>query len=300
MNQNVNKKHKSSVFSTLFSDPEILREVYSAIEGIDIPPDAIIDINTLSDAIYMRQINDISFSIDNRLVVLIEHQSTINNNVPIRLLMYLGRVYEKILDRHKLHQKRLVKIPMPEFIVLYNGRELHPDYMELKLSAAFENVDNLKRQNNDNYPIELIVKVYNINHGRNKHILEKSKTLDDYSLFISKIWEYKEKLTLEESMKAAIQYCIENDIIKDFLKKHGSEVVNMLFTEISLEELSEIRFNEGREIGREEGQEEGREEGAEKRDQYVLELINQGLSTEEIKQRLMQETKNKEQLTKSS
>jgi len=86
MDSNVNKKHKSSVFSTLFSEPETLREVYSAIEGIDIPKDAIIDINTLSDAIYMKQINDISFTINNRLVVLIEHQSTINFNVPVRLL----------------------------------------------------------------------------------------------------------------------------------------------------------------------------------------------------------------------
>jgi len=131
--------------------------------------------------------------------------------------------------------------------------------------------------------LELIVKIYNINHGYNKHILEKSKTLDGYSLFISKIWEYNKKLSLEESMKAAIQYCIENDIIKDFLKKHGSEVVNMLFTEISTERYGEIRFNEGREIGH--------EEGAEKRNKYVLDLINQGLSNEEIKQRLMQETK---------
>jgi len=279
MDPNVNKKHKSSVFSTLFSDPEILREVYSAIEGFDIPPNAIIDINTLSDAIYMKQINDISFSIDNRLVVLIEHQSTINFNVPVRLLMYVGRVYEQMLDRKKLYQKNLIKIPMPEFIVLYNGREPHPEYMKLKLSTAFENIEGLKRQNNDGYPLELIVKIYNINHGFNKQILGKSKTLDSYSIFISKIWEYNKKLSLDKSMKAAIEYCIENNILKDFLKRHGSEVVNMLFAEISTEEYGEIRFNEGR------------EEGAEKRDQYVLELINQGLSTEEIKQRLTQGAK---------
>ncbi|MCL2186399.1 MAG: hypothetical protein FWB86_11205 [Treponema sp.] len=47
MNQNVNRKHKDSVISALFSTPEILRELYSAIEGIDIPQDAIVDINTL-------------------------------------------------------------------------------------------------------------------------------------------------------------------------------------------------------------------------------------------------------------
>jgi len=247
MNSNVNKKHKSSVFSTLFSDPETLREVYSAIEGVDIPKNAIIDINTLSDAIYMQQINDISFTINNRIVVLIEHQSTINNNVPIRLLMYVGRVYEQILDRKKLYKKNLIKIPMPEFIVLYNGREPHPDYMKLKLSTAFKDIEDLKQQDNDDYPLELVVKIYNISHGHNMHILEKSKTLNSYSIFISKIWEYNKKLTLDESMKAGIEYCIENDILKDFLEKHGSEVVNMLFTEISTEEYGEIRYNEGQE-----------------------------------------------------
>ena len=88
----VNAKYKDSVFSFLFSDTGALRELYCAIEGITLPPDTPIDINTLSDIIYMDQINDISFTIDNRLVVLIEHQSTINRNMPLRLLLYIARV----------------------------------------------------------------------------------------------------------------------------------------------------------------------------------------------------------------
>ena len=103
MNSNINRKHKSSMFSTLFSTPEVLRELYSAIEGIDVSPDAIVDINTLSNVLFMKQINDVSFTIDDRLVVLVEHQSTICENVPLRLLMYIGRVYEKIIDREKLY-----------------------------------------------------------------------------------------------------------------------------------------------------------------------------------------------------
>ena len=141
---NVNRKHKNSVFSILFGNPETLREVYSAIEGIDIPASAIIDINTLSDVLYMQQINDLSFTIDDRIVVLIEHQSTINDNVSIRLLMYIARIYEKILDREKLYQKKLVKIPTPEFFVLYNGNEPYPDHKELRLSTAFKNMEELK------------------------------------------------------------------------------------------------------------------------------------------------------------
>jgi len=248
----VNIKHKNSVFSSLFSEPEILRELYSAIKDVEVPEHAIIDINTLSDALFMGQINDVSFTIDNRIVVLIEHQSTISNNVPTRLLMYIGRVYEKILDREKLYQKNLVKIPTPEFIVLYNGKEEYPDYNELRLSDAFIDTELDKS-------LELKVKVYNINHGRNPEILEKSKNLDGYSFFIDKIRQYNKDLSIEESVKKAIKYCIDHDILKHYLKKHASEVVNMLFEEISIEEIVAIRSREAREEGREEGLEQGRE-----------------------------------------
>jgi len=258
MDNSINRKHKSSVFSTLFGNPETLREVYSAIEGVDIPSDAIIDINTLSDVLYMQQINDLSFTIDDKIVVLIEHQSTICENVPVRLLMYIARVYEKILDREKLYQKKLVKIPTPEFIVLYNGSNPYPDHNELRLSTAFKKPESLKLFESGFFPLELIVQVYNINHGRNPQILAKSKTLDSYSIFMGKIKEFNKKLTLEESIKSAIQYCIENDILRQFLKDHGTEVFNMLTEEPSVEEIVAVRCKEAWEDGREEGWAEGK------------------------------------------
>jgi len=95
---NVNKTHKDSVFSFLFSNPDILRELYSAIEGITLPPDIPIDINTLSGVLYKDKINDLSFIIDNRLVVLIGHQSTINNNL------------RKFLETHSSQVINILKI----------------------------------------------------------------------------------------------------------------------------------------------------------------------------------------------
>jgi len=80
-----NRNHKDSVFSFLFSEPDTLRELYSAIEGITLPLDMPIDVNTLSSVLFMKKINDISFLIDNRLVVLVEHQSGINENIPCGL-----------------------------------------------------------------------------------------------------------------------------------------------------------------------------------------------------------------------
>jgi len=248
MNFNVNRKHKNSVFSALFGTPEILRELYSAIEGIDIPADAVIGINTLSDVLYMKQINDLSFTIDDRIVVLIEHQSSISENVPLRLLMYIARLYEKIIDNKRLYQKKLEKIPTPEFIVLYNGIEPYPERKELRLSAAFKETSDIKSNKNE-LPLELIVHVYNINEGYNHEMQNRCKTLENYVKFTGKIKEFSQKALnkkffIDESVTNAVRYCIEHDILKDFLKEHGAEVINMLTEEPSLEDIINVRVNE--------------------------------------------------------
>jgi len=290
-----NRNHKDSVFSFLFSDPDILRELYSAIEGIPLPPDLPIDVNTLSNVLFMKKINDISFLIDNRLIVLIEHQSGINENIPLRLLEYMARVYEKIIDLEKRYQKKLIKIPRPEFIVLYNGREPYPDYSELKLSDAFADSAGLKKADTGKMPLELIVQVYNINNGHNPEILERCKTLGSYSVFVGKIREWQTKGNpLEESVRHAIKYCIENNILKKFLVENSSEVQNMLITEydrdmdiaVNRREAWEEGREDGLEEGLEKGLEKGRTEGREESRHYFLKLLSQGLTIDEIKQRL--------------
>ena len=226
-----------------------------------------------------EHINDVSFTIDNRLIVLCEHQSTISENLPIRLLQYIDRVYEKIINYNRRFKENLVKIPRPEFIVLYNGKRPFPDHKELRLSDAFMDVQGLKRSASNELPLELIVQVYNINHGHNPEMLNKSQTLSSYSILVSKIREHlNNKLPLDEALKLTIKYCIDNNILKDFLKEHSSEVYSMLYGEYRIEDEIAVLKEEAREDGYAEGQ--GKERS------FVLELINQGLSTEEIKERL--------------
>ena len=277
-----NAKYKDSVFSFLFSDPGTLRELYSALEGVTLPPDVPIDVNTLKDVLFMDQINDVSFTIDNRLVILIEHQSTINPNMPLRLLMYIARIYEKITERRKLYQGRLEKIPAPAFIVLYNGTKPYPDQATLKLSEAFKDAGSLKSAGTSEPELELVVKVYNINKDHNPGMVQKSKALEGYSIFVDKIREYRQGMPQKEAMREAIQFCIEHNILRQFLETNSSEVYNMLITEWNTEEAKEVWFEEGWEEGREEGLEKGREKGQ----QQVLEWFDQGLTVEEIKRRL--------------
>jgi len=276
MNPNANRNYRDSVFSLLFSNPDILRELYSAIEGIDVPQNAIVNINTLSEALFMKKINDLSFTIDDRIVVLIEHQSTISQNIPLRILMYIARVYEKIVEEENIYHRKLVKIPTPEFIVLYNGKENYPEHHELRLSSAFKDITDLKLSENYSLPLELVVQIYNINQGCNQKILERSKYLNNYSFFVSKFYEYRQYLSLEEAAIAVVKYCIEHDILREFLEEHGSEVENMLFHDITIEKIAEIRAKEAYE----EAQEEERK--------YFISLLDQDLSKEEIKQRLTQ------------
>jgi hypothetical protein len=221
---NANRNYKSSVFSSYFSDGERLIEAYNAIEGKDYPKDTAVTINTLEDALFMERVNDISFLLDERLIVLIEHQSTLSENFPVRMLLYVGRLYEKILESDNIYRQRLIKIPKPNFIVLYNGDGEYPDRAELRLSDAFKEADIPDL-------LELKVHVYNINRGRNEAILRRSKSLGDYAAFIGRVKENKTKrLSLAEAVREAISYCRKNGIMEAFLETHGSEVENMLFT----------------------------------------------------------------------
>ena len=202
----VNTKYKDSVFSFLFSEPDKLRELYCALEGITLPQDIPVKINTLSDVLFMERINDISFEIGGKLVVLIEHQSTINPNIALRLLMYIARVYEKIIDRKTIYGTQLQHLPRPEFFVLYNGKTEFPDEKIIKLSDSYENTVSLGLPIKGNFSLELEVKVININQGRNKDIVNKCNTLAGYSTFVGKVQEYeKEKLSREESIKKAVK-----------------------------------------------------------------------------------------------
>jgi hypothetical protein len=259
----VNNRYKDSVFTLLFCNEDNLRELYGAIEGVMLDPSIPITINTLSGTLFMELINDVSFIIGNKIIVLIEHQSTLNQNMPLRLLMYAGRIFEKLTRKDDIYKEKRLPLPRPEFIVLYNGTDDCPDEQILKLSDAFEDPSSLGLPKDTAPGLELGVKIYNINKGRNAGMVRRSRVLNGYSDFVDKIREYKEGKTLGDkaAMTAAVNWCIEHDILKRFLEENASEVVNMLFTEWKYEDWVRVRTEEIREDAREEGWEKGREEG---------------------------------------
>jgi len=252
-----NPKYKASVFSLLFSDADLLRELYGALEGVTLPPDVPITINTLQGVLFMGLINDVSFEIGGKLVILIEHQSTINPNMALRLLMYIARVYEKIVGDMNVYSSRQLRIPRPEFYVLYNGIAPYPDRETLKLSDMFEKAGFFGLPEKGSAALELEVNVININEGKNEGIAKRCKTLAGYSAFVAKVRAFENELgDRTEAMKQAIKYCREHDILKEFLEQNATEVMNMLMTEWNMEDAQKVWFEDGWEKGLEEGREE--------------------------------------------
>lgn len=241
--QKVNREVKASAFTAYFSIPENAAKLYEALsEREGISPDDI-TYTTLAGVLFMARKNDMAFQVKDRVLVISEHQSTINVNMPLRDAIYYGRTMEKLIDPKALYKSSLIQIPTPEFFVFYNGKEKYPAEKTLKLSDAYlEQIDNPM--------LELTVKVININLPVNHPILQRCRPLYEYSWFIQKIREYQEAGTaLSEAITHAMKDCEKEGIMADFLRENGSEAVNMLFTEFNMEDALDVRYDEGVQTG---------------------------------------------------
>ena len=164
----VKHTYKDGVFRRLFNDKEKILELYNALTGENYPPDTDVKIVTLDNAVFGDMKDDLSFMIEDRFIILTEHQSTINPNMPVRELCYIAKQLEKLVFSKAIYSKRLIKLPTPEFYVFYNGAEDFPVCREQKLSDAFA-------VKCDKISLELKVKVINVNYD--KELAEKYKVM---------------------------------------------------------------------------------------------------------------------------
>ena len=253
----VHREHKDTLFRMLFREKDALLALYNALNRTEYTDTSSLEITTLEDAVYMNYKNDISFVFDFELM-LYEHQSTVNPNMPFRDLVYVTKILQGRTARENLYSSVPVRIPSPRFIVFYNGTRKQPEIQTLKLSALYE-----KEQE---YPdLELTVTVYNINHGQNRELMECCHDLKEYAQFVEKIREYAGTLPIAEAVDKAVDYCIRHNILYDFLLKHRSEVIEMcLFEydeELHMKSVKEEGIEEGIKKGIIQGMEKGIDEG---------------------------------------
>jgi hypothetical protein len=271
---NVNREYKNSLFTALFDNVDKARELYAALKGIPYDPALPVVIATLRDVIYMNLVNDLAFIVGGVMVFIIEHQSSLNHNMPLRILQYYAELCKKLVDRRSLYKETLVKIPKPEFIVFYNGTEDTPDQWEEHLEDAF-----IETEGDAKISLDLVVTVYNINKGRNKELLNRSENLSGYAEFVARVREnQKAGMPLEEAVTGAVRYCVERGILAPFLEEHGAEVMKMLLTEWDWDVAKEVWQEEAMEKGMEKGRKEDRHQ--------ILEMINQGYTMEQLKEKL--------------
>ena len=237
----VNRTYKSTLFIMLFQDKNNLLELYNAISGKHYTDPGILEINTLENAIYMTVKNDISFLIDGRLS-LYEHQSTYNPNLPLRFLIYIAKLYSRMTRNANLYGTKVVRIPPPEFLIFYNGREELPDRTVLNLSDMYEKED-------PHAGLELSAVMLNISGEHNQKLKEACRILKEYAIYTDKVRKYVEEMELADAVEQAIRECIAENVLKDFLEKHRAEAKELSIFEYDQEkhmrQEREEAYNDG-------------------------------------------------------
>ena len=156
-----NRHYKDSVFVDLFSSDRTAKDnflaLYNALYNTYYQSTAILQNIRLKQTMYMSFANDVSYLVDNKIIVLAEHQSTVNPNMPLRCLEYVTRLYEHIQNPRDRYSRTLKKIPLPAFYVFYNGVEKLPAKQVSKLSDSFI-------MQPETPSLELVVKLININY----------------------------------------------------------------------------------------------------------------------------------------
>lgn len=241
----VRQNVKDQLFRYLFAENhEALLELYNALNGTSYEDPSQLEIVTIETAVYVVMKNDLAYILSGTLSMY-EHQSTYSPNLPVRFLVYLAQEYQTVIERtaRSLYGAGQISLPTPQCVVFFNGTKEMPEEHTLKLSDAFEN----KKARAD---VELTVRMLNINYGHNKRLMEKCRTLEEYSRLVAIMRErVSAGQDTQEELNMAIEYCIENGILKEFLSKNRAEVLGMLLEEFDAEKYRRTIREEGMKKG---------------------------------------------------
>ncbi|MCL2015554.1 MAG: hypothetical protein FWG68_04835 [Defluviitaleaceae bacterium] len=267
---NSGRKYKDSAVRLLCKHPQRTIEVCNAVEGTNYPLTANVQHFNIEDKLLGRY-GDLICTIENQLFVLSEHMSTLNFNMPLRILQYIIDVLELVfLSKANLHSSVAVKIPTPKISMLYNGRKTKdPLPKVMRLSDAFILPDNQPA-------LELTVKVIDISYGSGSEALAKSPTLNGYAYFIHLIESgIKAGIGRDKAIATAIERCIKENILADFLSENYGGLIDMLGYEYTIGDELRGSWLDGKEEGRQEGIEETEIKN-------TLSLLEHGLSIADI------------------
>ncbi|MCM1175031.1 MAG: hypothetical protein NC341_08255 [Blautia sp.] len=258
---NAQRRYKDTVFRMLFNEKENLLSLYNAVNRSSYTEADDLEITTLENAVYTNYKNDVSFIFGFELMIY-EHQSTVNPNMPLRDLIYVTNILQGLITEENLYGSELIRLPSPKFIVFYNGTDFQPTRQILRLSEAFG-------QKQEQPELELSVTVYNINWGYNQELMDACRLLAEYAQYVNQVRQFAEEMPFAEAVENAVDYCIRHDILADFLTRNRAEAIAVSIFEYD----EEKHLNREREAAYRKGKHDGRESGLKEGEMRLLELM---------------------------
>ena len=271
---NAARNYKDRIFRMVFREKKALLALYNAMNETDYENEDDLKVTTLESALYLEMKNDVSFGLYDELL-LYEHQSTKNPNLPLRNLFYVSDVYSELTKDLFLYGSVPVQIPEPKFVVFYNGLENMQEREVLKLSSLYA-------KKAEHISLELETLVLNVNVGYNKILMERCRQLSDYAQFVSEVRKrLSKKIPLSEAVNEAVEDCIQRGILAEFLSKNRAEVIKVSIYEYDEEKVKRMFKEECMKLGMEQGKQLGIEQGIEQA-RVIFRLYISGKSEEDI------------------
>jgi len=277
-----NNKYRDRLFTFIFGNEENREwtlSLYNAVNGSSYSDTSALEFTTIKEVLYLGMHNDVSFLIHDEMN-LYEQQSTFNPNIPVRMLQYCGQLFERFIVSRKKNKfgRTLIGLPEPRLVVFYNGTGELPDMQVLEISDAFDKFKGERLYfaypdtpsqdvKEHDYDISVRVQMININHGRNKPLMEACKPLFEYAWIVQAVRDNlnqsdkQDKEALVEAIAKMIHDIPDDFILKPFLVSHHAEIVSMLLTEYDEVEAMNLFRLEGKLEGLKEGKLEGLKEG---------------------------------------
>ena len=278
-----NREYKSDVFSMLMEDPVNALELYNAMNGSAYTDPDMVSMCRLDGGISLSIRNDAAFVLDMMLSIY-EHQSTVCPNMPLRNFFYLANIWKKAVKNRELLSREHIKLPTPKFAVFYNGEEEQPEQYELKLSDAFERPV-------EDPELELKCMVYNINSGKNESLKSRCPFLREYMIFVDyvrgNLEEEKDSKDLEKAINRAIDRCMEENVLKEFLTERRDEVVKVMTLDYTFERRLELTKRDATANALKQGRAVGE---MQKLIQQTCKKYQKGLTVEETAEMLEEDT----------
>ena len=217
-------KYRDSLFRHYFlDDKRRLLSLLNALTNSDCDDPDEIELNTLDGLFFSAVKNDISCVFRNQLIVLIEHQSTLNENMPLRMLFYFVELLKRGVDNSRqFYDEDAIEFLEPKFFVIYNGLRKAPERREMRLSDSF----------NKSTDIELKVQFLNVNAGNNRELIGRSESLKNYCTFVDRVeYNRRQKMSLLDAIRDAVNYCIKGNVMAEYLRTNIKEVMEMYWFE---------------------------------------------------------------------